>query len=148
MTETRVVAEGMRRRRVCGSCKRRFTTYEKVGAPGLKVRKRDGRQELFDSEKLVRLIQRLSRHRGTLSLDDARRLARDLEASALDGGRKSIAWHEIVELLLVRVRVRDATVARYLEANYLNEHGQLQFDTTHPPPTLQQLPLPGVDDEP
>ena len=36
-----MTADGMRRRRVCDACKRRFTTYEKVGAPPLKVQKRD-----------------------------------------------------------------------------------------------------------
>ena len=50
MTETRVTADGMRRRRVCTVCKRRFTTYEKVGAPALKVQKRDGSLEPFDGD--------------------------------------------------------------------------------------------------
>src|SRR5665647_1980341 len=45
VTETRVTADGLRRRRMCAVCKRRFTTYEKLGAPGLKVQKRDGSLE-------------------------------------------------------------------------------------------------------
>ena len=52
VTETRVTADGLRRRRICTACKRRFTTYEKLGAPGLKVHKRDGSLETFDGDKL------------------------------------------------------------------------------------------------
>src|SRR5437762_464901 len=51
VTETRVTTDGMRRRRLCTVCKRRFTTYEKVAAPSLKVVKRDGTTEPFDGDK-------------------------------------------------------------------------------------------------
>ena len=63
VTETRDSAEGVRRRRVCAACKRRFTTYEKVGSPGLRVEKRDGSHEPFDGDKLFRTLERVARHR-------------------------------------------------------------------------------------
>jgi len=66
VTETRVTADGMRRRRVCNACKRRFTTYEKVGAPGLKVTKRDGAIEAFDSDKLFGALRRVAAHRNVV----------------------------------------------------------------------------------
>ena len=57
--DTRVVdsrdvnnGEAIRRRRECGACGRRFTTYERVEAPALIVVKRDGRREEFSGEKL------------------------------------------------------------------------------------------------
>jgi len=56
--ETKVIdsrpAEGgatIRRRRLCGACGNRFTTYER-GTPLLMVRKRSGRLEPFSTEKL------------------------------------------------------------------------------------------------
>ena len=42
----------IRRRRECLNCGKRFTTYEKVEMNPLFVVKRDGRRELFDSQKI------------------------------------------------------------------------------------------------
>ena len=42
----------IRRRRECGNCHRRFTTYERVESGGLMVVKKDGRREEFSSDKL------------------------------------------------------------------------------------------------
>lgn len=41
-----------RRRRECLSCKKRFTTYERVESAPLVVLKKDGRREQFDRGKL------------------------------------------------------------------------------------------------
>ena len=43
----------IRRRRDCPECGRRFTTYEKYEETPLLVIKKDGRRELFDSQKLT-----------------------------------------------------------------------------------------------
>lgn len=43
----------IRRRRECLECGRRFTTYEKYEETPLLVIKKDGRRELFDSQKLT-----------------------------------------------------------------------------------------------
>ena len=43
----------IRRRRECPECGRRFTTYEKYEETPLLVIKKDGRLELFDSQKLT-----------------------------------------------------------------------------------------------
>ena len=42
----------IRRRRECTQCGRRFTTYEKVELNPLFVVKKDGRREVFDSQKI------------------------------------------------------------------------------------------------
>ena len=42
----------IRRRRECINCGRRFTTYEKVELNPLFVVKKDGRREMFDSQKI------------------------------------------------------------------------------------------------
>lgn len=47
----------IRRRRECLSCGRRFTTKEFVEETPLMVKKRDGRREVFDREKVRRGIQ-------------------------------------------------------------------------------------------
>lgn len=43
----------VRRRRECGECGRRFTTYERVDELPLVVVKKDGRRETFDRQKLL-----------------------------------------------------------------------------------------------
>lgn len=43
----------IRRRRECPECGRRFTTYERYEETPLLVIKKDGRRELFDSQKLT-----------------------------------------------------------------------------------------------
>jgi transcriptional repressor NrdR len=56
--ESRATSEaiGIRRRRECDRCHKRFTTYERVGNIALKVIKRDGRKEDFDRSKLEKGI--------------------------------------------------------------------------------------------
>ena len=142
VTETRVTADGMRRRRVCTVCKRRFTTYEKLGAPGLRVAKRDGTIEAFDGEKLLHALRRVAAHRNVVSDEDLRRLARDIEATLVDSGRKSIAWSDIVTLALTRLENVDPVSAHRLAANYTDETGAVRFDRSEPEQPSPQLGLP------
>jgi transcriptional repressor NrdR len=146
VTETRVTADGLRRRRVCTACKRRFTTYEKLGAPGLKVHKRDGAVEPFDGDKLFRALQRVAAHR-SVGDDALRRVARDIEATLLDSGRKSVAWSDIVTLVLDRLKNIDGTTAHRYAANYTDETGVLRFDQPSPVADTKQLGLPLADDD-
>lgn len=147
VTETRVTADGLRRRRVCTACKRRFTTYEKLGAPGLKVAKRDGTVEPFDGAKLFHALQRVSAHRTVVRDDDLRRLARDIEATLIDSGRKSVAWNDIVQLALDRLANVDAVAARRLAANYTDDSGAIRFEETVAEVDSPQLGLPLTDED-
>src|SRR3989338_1947221 len=54
VVETRTSDDGMtvRRRRECGKCLKRFTTYERVEQLPIIVVKRDRRRERFDRDKL------------------------------------------------------------------------------------------------
>ncbi len=68
--ESRSIDEGkgVRRRRECEKCKKRFTTYEAVRGTAIWVIKKDGRREPFDREKLKRGILRAIEKR-PVSLD-------------------------------------------------------------------------------
>jgi transcriptional repressor NrdR len=146
VTETRVTADGLRRRRVCTVCKRRFTTYERVGAPGLKVQKRDGAVEPFDGDKLFHSLQRVAAHR-SVGDDDLRRISRDIEATLVDSGRKSVAWSDIVSLALDRLVNVDPIAARRLAANYVDDAGVVRFHAATPASDSPQLGLPLDEDE-
>ncbi len=58
--DSRSAADGgaVRRRRECGKCRRRFTTYEYVEEMSLRVVKKDGRRESFDRKKILAGIQK------------------------------------------------------------------------------------------
>jgi transcriptional repressor NrdR len=53
----------VRRRRECDGCGERFTTYERVEATPVTVRKRDGTREQFDRQKLLRGLVRAANKR-------------------------------------------------------------------------------------
>ncbi|HNS01448.1 MAG TPA: transcriptional regulator NrdR [Anaerolineae bacterium] len=50
--DTRTTGDGIRRRRMCEVCSKRFTTYEHVAA-SLIILKSDGRREPYDRQKLM-----------------------------------------------------------------------------------------------
>lgn len=128
MTETRDSPDGLRRRRTCASCKRRFTTYERAQEPGLRVEKRDGRPpEAFDGDKLGRALARVCAHR---PVDDAtrREIVRTVSARLVDSGRKIVRWSEIVEATLRVLRTVDEISAERFAANYRDESGALRLD--------------------
>ena len=60
VVETRTSDDGflVRRRRVCQSCNRRFTTYERIDVGNLRVIKRDGARVPFDRDKIREGVER------------------------------------------------------------------------------------------
>ena len=61
--------DAVRRRRRCDSCGQRFTTYERVEAAPVTVRKRDGSRERFDRQKLIRGLARAANKRPVSDAD-------------------------------------------------------------------------------
>jgi len=81
--DSRTSSEGVRRRRSCNECKRRFTTYERLAAPSIRVTKRSGRTEPFDADKILQVLRRISRDRPAVQDADVVRLA-ELEGLGID----------------------------------------------------------------
>jgi transcriptional repressor NrdR len=128
VVDSRSASDGVRRRRICNECKRRFTTYEKAGSPKVKVAKRDGGSEAFDPAKIARVLTRVGRDRPALGPAGAVRLARALEAELLDEGFKQIRSGEIIDRLLRLLRPVDQVAHDRLAANYLDETGILRTE--------------------
>ncbi|OGK15213.1 transcriptional regulator NrdR [Candidatus Roizmanbacteria bacterium RIFCSPHIGHO2_01_FULL_39_12b] len=80
VVETRPSDESsvVRRRRECGGCLRRFTTYERVEQLPLMVIKRDGRHERFDRNKLLKGILK-STEKTRISLEIAEEIVTKVE---------------------------------------------------------------------
>lgn len=55
--------DAIRRRRECEGCSQRFTTYERAEAEPVTVRKRNGKRERFDRQKLLRGLGRAANKR-------------------------------------------------------------------------------------
>ncbi len=68
----------IRRRRECPSCGRRFTTYEKYEETPLLVIKKDGRRELFDTQKLTSGLLKAFEKR-PFSYEKIQEIASDIE---------------------------------------------------------------------
>jgi len=129
VVDSRTTAEAVRRRRVCGACKRRFTTYERLGAPNLKVIKHNDKVEPFESQKLRRTIERVCRHRPSIRQNDIDRIVRSIETELLAATVKAIYSGHIAELLLARLADIDPIAYDRFAANYIDEDGHLRVNT-------------------
>jgi transcriptional repressor NrdR len=81
VVETRVAEDGftVRRRRECGKCIKRFTTYERVEQSAIVVIKRDGRRERFDRDKLKNGILK-SCGKTTITAEQVDKIITEVEA--------------------------------------------------------------------
>lgn len=69
----------VRRRRECGKCKKRFTTYERVDFEDLMVVKKDGRREKFSQEKLKNGMVKACEKRD-ISIEKIDEIVRNIES--------------------------------------------------------------------
>ncbi len=88
----------IRRRRLCGKCEARFTTFERVQLRDITIVKRNGRRSVFDRDKLERSFEIALRKRD-IDADDVARaineIVRKLESHA-DGDVPSEKVGELV----------------------------------------------------
>tara|TARA_B100000989_G_C19493528_1_gene450909 strand:+ start:1066 stop:1518 length:453 start_codon:yes stop_codon:yes gene_type:complete len=88
----------IRRRRLCGACGARFTTFERVQLREITIVKRSGRRSVFDRDKLERSFQIALRKRDVNADDIARsinEIVRQLESHP-DGDVPSAHVGELV----------------------------------------------------
>jgi len=116
--DTRDAEGGIRRRRECESCGRRFTTYERVVALRLMVVKRDGSREPFDRNKIVYGIQ-IACAKRPVPTGAIEELVSSIESELYHRGSREISSREIGELVMRSLRrldevayIRFATIYR------------------------------------
>lgn len=95
-----------RRRRGCGKCGKRFTTYERIEAVLLTVNKKDNRREPFDREKLERGIWRAS-GKTSLKAQDIRKIVDEVERELISGNTTEVSSKRIGELVAKRLKKLD-----------------------------------------
>jgi transcriptional repressor NrdR len=88
----------VRRRKECADCERRFTSYEYVETIELMVKKKDGRLERFDLNKIVRGLQKACEKR-PVTMDQIHELTEQVRQDLMSAGKEEVSSQEIGDLL-------------------------------------------------
>jgi transcriptional repressor NrdR len=104
VTDKRSSPEGIRRRRECLKCQRRYTTYERV-SDGLYVIKKDGRREKFSREKLEKGVEKAFEKRPTKK-DIIDKMVNEIEEQLRRKG-KEVKSTIIGELVMKKIKKVD-----------------------------------------
>lgn len=111
--ETRVVdsrdlddAATIRRRRECGACTLRFTTYERIEAARLVIVKRDGTRQEFDRDKLAAGLRKALTRR-PVPATAAEQAADAIEAVLRSEGMTEVPSSRVGQLAMAKLRELD-----------------------------------------
>ena len=96
----------VRRRKECSECGRRFTSYEYVETIELMVKKKDGRLERFDENKIVRGLQKACEKR-PVTMDQIHELADYARRDLMSLGKEEVSSREIGDLLMKYLKKLD-----------------------------------------
>lgn len=103
----------IRRRRECGSCQGRYTTYERVESLPLKVVKKDGSREPFDRDKILACLE-ISCKKLPVEADELTTLLDAIEREVRDVHEREVPSKFIGELIMMRLRaVNKVAYVRY-----------------------------------
>jgi transcriptional repressor NrdR len=123
VVETRLAEDGdfIRRRRQCGACEKRFTTYEKPEVNFPAIVKKDGRRIDYQREKLRGSLNLALRKR-PVSTEQVDQVMERIEEKLLNLGTREVASHRIGEWVMRELQkldkvayVRFASVYRNFE---------------------------------
>ena len=106
VTDKRKSPGGIRRRRECLNCKKRFTTYEKISKSDFYVIKKDGRREKFNREKLGDGIEKAFEKRPTPK-EKIEKMINEIEEQLRKKGKKEIRSSTIGELVMRKLKKLD-----------------------------------------
>jgi len=106
VTDKRSSPDGIRRRRECLKCKKRFTTYERIERSDLYVIKKDGRREKFDIKKLEAGIEKALEKR-PVSKDVINKMINEIDEQIRKIGKKEIKTSVIGELVMKKLKKLD-----------------------------------------
>jgi transcriptional repressor NrdR len=106
--ESRIADGGraLRRRRVCGKCDRRFTTYERVEGIDVRIIKKSGAAEKFDREKIKKGILKATWRR-PLSVDKIEEMIDSVERELRERESEEVKSYDVGELVLKELRAVD-----------------------------------------
>jgi len=121
--ETRVSEDGdfVRRRRQCGACEKRFTTYERPEVSFPAIVKKDGRRIEFDRSKL-RASMNLALRKRPVSTEQVDSAIERIEEKLINLAQREVPSHRLGEMVMRELKkldkvayVRFASVYRSFE---------------------------------
>lgn len=128
VVDSRPIPDGIRRRRECEACGRRFTTHERLAPVEIRVIKQPGRSpEVFDAAKIARAVARVVRD-GRLTEEQARGVARRIEAELVDERETKVRSSEIARRVVEILTPLDRVAATRFAADYTDAEGNVTFE--------------------
>lgn len=106
VTDSRRSAEGIRRRRECLECNRRFSTLERLADEGFFVLKKSGQRERFTKDKLLTGIRKACEKR-PLPAGAAEAVASKVEGIIKSWGIPEVSSSDLGRLVLAELRKLD-----------------------------------------
>ena len=97
----------IRRRRMCDTCGKRFTSYEKVELSPLMVVKKDQTREQYNRNKIEDGVIRAC-HKRPVSAQQIKDLVDSVETEIYNKGEREIPTTEIGEMVMNRIKALDA----------------------------------------
>jgi transcriptional repressor NrdR len=123
VVDSREGKEGLtiRRRRQCLRCGRRFTSYEKIDEPNLRLVKKDGRREAFSRAKLMAGLETACKKR-PVAVKDLEEICNEVENLLQESPEKELPTTRVGAYVMERLNeldkvayVRFASVYRQFE---------------------------------
>jgi transcriptional repressor NrdR len=130
----------IRRRRECATCHRRYTTYERVEEPAIKVVKKDGIREPFSREKIKTGLQKACWKR-PISDDQIESILATIENEIYTNFDTEVASRQLGDMVMEQLRdidqvafVRFASVYReFKDVNdFVHELGPMLAESRPP----------------
>lgn len=97
---------GVRRRRECQECGRRFTTYERAVQSTPMLVKQDGTREVFDRDKLVRGIM-ISCAKRPVAAADIERMVGEIESALQAMGQAEVSSRVVGDMAIAGLKELD-----------------------------------------
>lgn len=114
----------IRRRRECSCCRFRFTTFERVEPSKAIIIKKDGSEEPFSRDKIIRGLLRAA-NKTDLTKADIENIAQGVEQEIFEKGDEKISSQEVGNLVMKKLKEADE-IAYLRFASVYQEFGDLE----------------------
>jgi transcriptional repressor NrdR len=105
--DTQVKDSVIRRRRFCGKCNARFTTFERIQSRELTVVKKNGEKRVFDRDKLIRSMSIAARKR-PITAEQIEQLVTEVAKEIEGSGETSVPTNTIGQIAIEKLAVLDS----------------------------------------
>ncbi len=108
VVDSREGKEGVtiRRRRQCLQCNRRFTSYERIDEPNLRLVKKDGRREAFNRQKLMAGLETACKKR-PVAVRDLEEICNQVETQLQESPDKELTTEKVGAFVMMRLQQLD-----------------------------------------